>query len=192
MVFAILGLMVSVVMFDYLVFSKRFTAFHMVILPYLLITLINNTLGVWMGFYRITDNTMFMVLVGGLFFFAGNCLVHLAFRDSAPVSRADIFGIDRDILSVDRIRWYVILVLSLRFLQLLLIFARNGIDRVIANDFELLLTKGAMGHLMISVFPLIPILFYHWLIERKKIIDLCGFVLALKLSDTVHDQIELP
>lgn len=191
MVFAILGLMVSVVMFDYLVFSKRFTAFHMVILPYLLITLINNTLGVWMGFYRITDNTMFMVLVGGLFFFAGNCLVHLAFRDSAPVSRADISGIDRDILSVDRIRWYVILVLSLRFLQLLLIFARNGIDRVIANDFELLLTKGAMGHLMISVFPLIPILFYHWLIERKKIIDLflTGLYFIMVFIETEKAQV---
>ena len=188
---AILGLAISVILFDYIAFSKRFTAFHLIILPYLAIILINNTIGAYMGFYKVTDRTMLMVLIGGLCFFAGNCLIHILSRDTAPANRRDISGLSQDILDIDRVRCYVTLVLGLRFLQLLLIFARNGLAKVTANDFELLLTKGIMGHLMISVFPLIPILFYHWLVDRKKVIDLAltGVYFVMAFIETEKAQV---
>ena len=110
------------------------------------------------GFYRITHNTLFMVLIGCFTFFVGNCVVYAASSGKKLVIRDTIPGGREDILSVPRIKWYVSAVLAVRILQLALLFMKNGLEAMIINDFELMLTRGAMGHLMISVFPLIPVL----------------------------------
>ena len=172
MEFFLLGLLVSVTLTNHLLFKKRLTSFTLIMGPYIVIALLNNFVAVNFGFYRITHNTLFMVLIGCFTFFVGNCVVYAASSGKKLVIRDTIPGGREDILSVPRIKWYVSAVLAVRILQLALLFMKNGLEAMIINDFELMLTRGAMGHLMISVFPLIPVLFYNWVLDRKDLYSL--------------------
>ena len=168
MEFFLLGLLVCVTIANRLLFKKRMTSFTLIMGPYIVISLLNNFVAVNFGFYRITDNTLFMVLIGCFTFFVGNCVVYSAYSGRRLVIKDTIPGEREDILSIPRVKWYVSAVLAARILQLVLLFLKNGLEAMIINDFELMLTRGAMGHLMISVFPLIPVLFYHWVLWRQK------------------------
>ena len=169
MEFFLLGLLVCVTIANRLLFKKRMTSFTLIMGPYIVISLLNNFVAVNFGFYRITDNTLFMVLIGCFTFFVGNCVVYSAYSGRRLVIKDTIPGEREDILSIPRIKWYVSAVLAARILQLVLLFLKNGLEAMIINDFELMLTRGAMGHLMISVFPLIPVLFYHWVLDKKDV-----------------------
>lgn len=168
----LLGLMIGVSLAGYLLFRKRITSFILVMGPYIVIALLNNFVAVRFGFYRITDNTLFMVLIGCFTFFLGNCAVYAAYSGRRLVVKDVIPEAREDILSIPRIKWYVSAVLLARLLQLAWLFLTKGPQAMIANDFELMVTRGMMGHLMISVFPLIPVLFYNWVMDRKDVYSL--------------------
>lgn len=191
MEFALLGLLLFIALFNYLVYDKRLTSFVLVIVPYIAITLINNFIAVRLGFFRISDNTMFMVLVGSLMFFVGNCIVQASYTGAPLAVHEKERAADRDVMSLFRIKIYVSMVLGIRTLQLLRLIASQGLDNMIANDFELFVTRGLMGHLMISVFPLIPVLFYDWVKDRRNLYSLflSGLYFVLAFVETEKAQV---
>lgn len=191
MEFALLGLLLVVALFNYLIYDKRLTSFVLVMMPYIVITLVNNFIATRLGFFRISDNTMFMVLIGSLMFFGGNCLAQAFFAGAPLAVREKIIGTDQDVLSVFRIKIYITAVLGIRILQLISVVASKGLEGVIENDFEALMTRGIMGHLMISVFPLIPVLFYDWIKHKRNSYSLIltGTFFILAFVETEKAQV---
>ena len=187
----LLGFMICVFLMDSIVLQKRISSFAIIMAPYIMIVFLNNLVATRFGFIRVTENTMVMVLFGCFFFFVGNCVIHLLFNDSSSIIRKIPSDSEADLLSVQRIKFYVTAALLIRVLQIGVLFLKYGLEGIVANDFALMVTRGPIGHLMISVFPLIPVLFYHWLLDKRDVLSLFLTVLYFVLAFVETEKVQV-
>lgn len=161
------------------------SAYSLVICPYIVILFLNNTIGVKLGFIRIDDNTCSMLIYGTLSFATGTIFAEYIFnridkvRDNKSVKRE--YG---PLCSI-RIKpalYFTYIVIILRILQLALKFSKYGFEGMVSNDYEQFIARGPVGHLLISVFPLMPVFFFYWLKNKRKIEYLIPYIVYLILA----------
>ena len=167
MEWALAALALFSVILNKAILKRYISSFTLIILPYIAIVLINNLFISGFGFYRVTGDTMCILLIAGIIFYfaaAGASVV----QSRGGVCAAAGSALLPNVFNMKRVSAFVSAVLMIRLVQLVGLFLRHGLSGIIANDFRLLLARGIIGHLMISVFPLIPLLFYEWLTDRRK------------------------
>lgn len=158
--------------------------FSVLSIPYLLIVPINNLLISNYGFFEISSQTLLMLSIGLVCFFIGFAMANKI----NPLTRNShvMQQIDLKIFNMRHILRYVLFVEALTIMRFMYIILTNGISFITTEMYEGILTRGPMGHLLLSIYPLIPIIFFYWLKNKKKwgylIATLIGvFVLFLTL-----------
>lgn len=163
------------------------SSFSLVMLPYVVILFFNNFFFKNYNFIKIGENTCFMLLIGIISFSFGALIISLTINNQ---KKSDYFF--KSCLTnyqLDAISNYVLIVIVLRIAELFLLICKYGILGLLADDFKLLVTRGVIGHLLISIFPLIPILFYHYLqYHKRKYLFLCILFLILAFIETEKAQ----
>lgn len=166
-------------------------SFTIIILPYVIILFFNNHFATKLGFIEINEDTQLMLFAGLLCFFSGNVLSMFFLKNTNGYSS----GMKKEfteLIRIEKFLPYIRLVLFIRIVQIIILYARYGIDGLMANDFELLLTRGWVAHLLLSIFPLMFVIFYKWLEEKKRYkeyIVLYSIFLVLAFIETEKAQV---
>ena len=156
----------------------------LLVMPYFAIVLFNNFFFYRLGFYKIEDNVLIMILASLLTFFAGSCFV-------APEKTPLIFEEDNP----DRFSKYNVLAMK----KALYIIGFIGLVKVVQfyvtgqfsaerfDEAEGLMGNGIVGHLLLVSYSILPIVFLYWLEHKKEISYLFAtiFIVAVTFTSLV-------
>lgn len=170
---------------DLYIYNKNITPFIVIAAPYLFIILINNLFAVRIGFFPISDSVILMLLCGLLLFHLGTFLMNctkqgktlrreIAFDSN--VKRAALL----DYYDFRAMMGYALFVEVIVLIRVLSVSLLNGFGFFSSQQGEGYLLSGPLGHLLLTIYPLIPLIFYKWLNEKKchyLFIVLCGISL---------------
>ena len=163
------------------IYKKVVNAYTLIIVPYVVILLINNHFATKLNFIKINEDTQLMIFIGMICFFVGT-IVTMTFRQRVKMTYQSNEKNFQEIVKIENFLPYIKLVLAIRIIQILILYSRYGLSGLMANDFELMLTRGWVSHLLLSIFPLMIILFYKWLENKRNkeyfILYFVYFVLA--------------
>ena len=112
---------------EYYLHHKIITVVTVMILPYMFILPINNYIAVHYGFYPISDNVVFMLLVAFLFIFLGSVLSSIL--GGKPEQRVSIEAdaVEKfPMYHMDLMKWYVIAVEIILLIKLFYILYAHG------------------------------------------------------------------
>lgn len=179
MIYLLIVITILIVIINKFIFKRYATAYSVIMIPYAVIAIFNNFYVTRYGFYAITEKTLFMIIVGSISFFMGSIILHSLYGKihTGRISKGEI-----NTINIRKAANYVSAILLIRIINLLYIFGTHSLNAIIANDFSLLIARGLMGHLMISAFPFVPLIFYNWLQDKSEkkylIITITFFILA--------------
>ena len=152
-------------------------------IPYLFIIPLNNYFATRIGFEMVRDETIIMLLCGIALFAAGEFMVNAAGNNKLGLQicfneqYSDKFA-NYDIKGMAIYVGFVEIIVLLRAFYIII---SRGIAFFISDANEGYLLTGLLGHLFLSIFPLVPILFLYWLKRKKNVAYLLMVVSAIVL-----------
>ena len=170
------------------IFKSMVTSYMTIMLPYVIIAALNNIIFVHFGFIPVENNTVALIMIASLFFYIGMMFV----------SRVNITLNGKGNKLILNIKWvyrYVSVVIIIRILEIIYRVRAVGFGNLSNDDFSLMINHGITGHLMLSIFPLMPVIFFYWLEGRKKntrLILLYGIYIAVCFVETEKAQVIAP
>lgn len=153
----------------------------LLIMPYFVLVFFNNFFFYRLGFYKITDRVLWMILASFVAFFIGSCLV-------APSKTPVIFEEDNE----ERYEKYNIRAMTNALLLIAIVGLAKVVQLVIQgqfsgdrfNDAEGLMGSGLVGHLLLVSYSILPIVFLYWLDHKKEITCLIATILIIGVTFT--------
>lgn len=155
---------------DYKINKRLINVISVFAIPYIVVIPINNWIMVKYGFYLISDRVILMILTGLIMIFAGGIVAD--YRKRASKTNV-IIDYEQSVhklkfYRMKRMRLYVFLVEFITVARFLIILFQQGISYVSTDAFSGTLLRGILGHLFLTIYPCIPIIFYYWLNHKKE------------------------
>lgn len=152
-------------------------------IPYMIIIPINNLFMVKYGFYKISEKVIGMLLVAFICIFAGGLLAEINLRVSKTQMIIDYEQSDQkfDFYKIKKMKNYVLIVEVITLLRFLYICFSKGFAYLTTEEYSGALLHGVLGHVFLTTYPLIPILFYYWLKNKRQVIYLLATLLGIVL-----------
>lgn len=142
--------------------------------PYMLIVPINNFIMINRGFYMISEQVLFLIGGSLVCIFIGYIATNTYLKVHKRVSVYQERELENKFshYKMQEMLKYVIFVEIVLVLRLFYVILKNGIYILSAQEFEGYMIHGPLGHLLVTIYPLVPILFLYWLKNKKQIIYL--------------------
>lgn len=159
---------------DYYINRRLISVVSVLCVPYMAVILINNFFAVNLGFFKISSEVIEMLLLGIGVFFLGSLSANFRKRVSKTKRKVE-YGNSENKFSfykMPRMLCYVVAVEAMVIFRLVSIVRKLGVSFISTSDFEGLLLRGIMGHIFLTIYPLIPIIIFYWLKNKKKYIYL--------------------
>lgn len=160
--------------------------------PFVIVIFLALFMGPLFGFKRINENEIWIIILGIFSFFVGEILWNIVLRKKTrnfKINRVQYS--DRFLRIANNYLEYVVIILALRYV---IIFRSIGFSTYFATDGgNEIMTKGIYIHLMLSLFPLIPVLFDKGMFDKnKKTLLFVGiFIVEVFLTYTKYHVIML-
>lgn len=139
--------------------------------PYMLLVPLNNILMVKLGFYLISNQVIYMVSGCLLCIFIGYIVTN--FFLSSKASRREKYELGKeDVFSyynISAMIKYTFFVEAIVFVRLVFIIITKGLSYIPTENFEGQMLRGPLGHMFLTIYPIVPILFLYWLKNKRKI-----------------------
>lgn len=136
--------------------------------PYVFIIIINNYVMSRYGFYEISTDTINMLLIAAFFVSIGSILADIIRKKRSNVHLYYEQSDEKfNYYKFKKMLWYVIVVEAITIIRFLLTLFSEGAIYVVSDAYESGLLRGPLGHLFLTIYPLLPLLFYYWLKHRK-------------------------
>lgn len=153
--------------------KSYFNDLSLVMGPYVIILFLHNIFMVkYLGFYRIKNEVQWAILIAILAYGFGSIIASLMSRKyTVQIAKIEFSGKYTDdlTLKIDSACNYTLFVCLVMLAHIGLTILRVGINGISANDFDALRLSGLSGHLFISLYALVPVLFYESVqIKSKK------------------------
>lgn len=179
MVWVFITIITGLLIVEYKIYKKWITPFSAITVPYLLLVPINNFWAVNRGFYTIEDNVLWMLLVGLTLFFCGTIIANNRKKivRTKIVIQTESNEKAFDLYRFDWMLGYTIIVEIVALIRAVVIVSDKGISFLMENEGYFL--SGIVAHMLLSLYPLIPIMVYYWLKNKKKIMYLLVSIGAL-------------
>lgn len=153
----------------------------LLVMPYFVIVLFNNFFFYRLGFYKIEDNVLIMLLASLLTFFAGSCLVS---PEKAPLifeeDNTERFG--KYNVNAMKKTLYIIGFIGLVKVTQLYLTGQFSAERF--DEAEGLMGNGIVGHLLLVSYSILPIVFLYWLEHKKEISYLFATIIIVAVTFT--------
>ncbi len=167
-IFLIIG--IAIVYIDYWINRRIISVISVLTIPYLVIVPLNNWYAVKFGFYSIENKTILMLMLALVCFFIGNMFANMKRRVSKTKVIID-YEQNHTKFELYKMKNMLVYVYAVEFTgicRLLSIIADEGVHYLSTSDFEGLLIQGIWGHLLLTAYPLVPILFYYYTESKKQ------------------------
>ena len=144
---------------------KLLNTFTLLSLPYLLIILINKYYMASQGFDDVEPNTMKFLCLSFFIFWVGGMLS--LFWQQFINHKKWKTNVNNSQYNYRTMFYYVTVIGLIVFVQLFVIIKTHGLAYIGSEEFSGRLLGGIVGKLMITTYPLAPILLYAWF-EHKR------------------------
>ena len=148
-------------------------------MPYILIVLFNNTLFYRLGFYKISDRVLWLILGSLAAFFAGANLI-------AP-SKIPILH-ERDNAArfaryrIDAMTNVLIVIGVIGLIKVAQLIATGQFSGENFEEAEGVMGNGLVGHLLLFSYSILPIVFLYWLEHKRRIKCLIATLLIVGIT----------
>ena len=163
--------------------TKNFiNIFSMTAIPYFVIIPLNNLyFADLLGFYKVDNEVIEMLLLGLISIFIG-CLVAGIFnsRRLLYVKVEDDVNVIFERYDVRKIARLILLIEMIMLIRAAFIFFQSGISGFSNNEGAYL--SGGVGHLYLMIFPLLPVVLLKWLTDKKEKMYLIIYIIGLFIA----------
>lgn len=137
------------------------------IVPYMIIVAINNFYAVRFGFYPITNKVCSMLLFGFVMFFIGGSFLKIkpVIKNDSAVGKLKNYNVK----AMGQFTVVIEIIIIIKFITALRLYS---LAWFIADANEGYLMEGIAGHLMLTFYATLPIIFIYWLKNKKEYIYL--------------------
>lgn len=154
--------------------------------PYMLIVPINNFIMIKRGFYTISEQVL--CLIGGslVCIFIGYIITNTVLKVHNRLCVYQEQKIENKFshYKMQEMLKYICIVEAAALLRLTFIIITHGLTYISNESFSGHMLSGPLGHLLLTIYPLIPILFLYWLKNKKQVLYLIATILCLGLLFT--------
>lgn len=185
MSFALVFFMISVtaiILAEYFLNKSILNIPTVLCFPYFVIIPLNNLVMYKYGFYSIDDSVIYLISTGLLCFSLGSFFIDYNKRLSGTaIPAADD---NHDKLNDYKIRsmlFYIIIVEAIISARVLSVVARHGVSYIASSSFEGYIISGILGHVFLTIYPLLPVLFYYWLKNKRDVFYLIVYLIGVGL-----------
>lgn len=144
----------------------------LLMMPYLLLVLFNNTLAYSIGFYKVDDKVLVMYSLSFIFYYIGTIFSSI---NNKKIYLREDYNKFRFLNYKINLMTNVLLIIGIigliRLFYLIKVFS--------FSEFEGMMGNGIVGHLILLSYSLAPIVFLYWLDNKKKIKCLIAVILIL-------------
>lgn len=174
---------VAMIGIDFYINRRIISLVSILCVPYMIIIVLNNFIAVRMGFYKVGDEVIEMLLLGIGCFSLGTIVTNFRKKITKINKALSSYEVENKFkfYKMRIMLKYVLGVEVLVVIRLLLVVLSKGIGYVTTSEFEGQLIRGIMGHIFLTIYPLIPILFLFWLKNKKKTLYLIATIIAIIL-----------
>lgn len=181
MIWLFIIVILALIRIEYSIYKKMITPFSVMAFPYLLLIPINNLFMTRKGFYSIDNNVIIMIIVGLFFVFVGSVLAN---NKRSLVSRNMVIDSENvkeefSLYNFPAMLKYLCLVNAFGFIRFFDGMRRGGVTFFALTENEGFMLRGLIGHILLTAFPLVPIMLYYWLNNKKKILYLLSSLITV-------------
>lgn len=182
MLFVFMFSIAIMLLIEWKVSKSLINIFSMFAVPYFLIIPLNNLfIADYLGFYKISNQVMKMLLLGLTSIFVG-CLV-IGISNSRRIQNVKLAD-DADALferyNVRKMGRLILLIEFIMLIRAVRIYLQSGIGGFSNTDGSYL--SGGLGHLYLMIFPLLPVILLKWLTDKKEKIYLFIYLIGVLIS----------
>lgn len=140
--------------------------FAVMSIPYIFIVSFNKLFGEGLGFFPITDESLFVIILGLMSVAVGILIVDVlsSRRFTLTVPNNQIAQLRN--YNIDAMLYYSLGVEVLGVLKLSVIVFQFGLSGLVREG---ALVSGLFGHLLLSIYPIQPILLFAWFNNKRKL-----------------------
>lgn len=129
--------------------------------PYIPIVFFNNFYVYKLGFYKIQDEVLIMLLWAFISFFIGSLFLKSDSKRNSVEGELLLRNYD-----INKLNLFLLLVGVLGMFKLLLMI-RSGVFVSDASDAEGMITGGLVGHFLLASYSVLPIYFLYWTTQKS-------------------------
>ena len=147
--------------------------------PYVIIVLFNNFLFCKMGFYKIEDEPLFMILSAFIVFFVGSWVAAKTTKRTVVSEKNTEFQLVKyNLKKIKRFLWIIAIASFVKIIYGL------RIGEIFNEGY---MGGGILGHLLLLSYSLVPIVFLYWTYNKKKVscLILVLFYLIISFSSFI-------
>lgn len=144
--------------------------------PYVVIVFFNNYFVYKIGFYKISDDVILMLLMAFAAFFLGT----LVFKCKAKPYSEDNNKVILQRYDIKKIRWFLYIAGILGIMEAVYYY-RSGVIFNNDVDSEGVMGNGPIGHLLLATYSVLPIYFLYCTYSKKKV-DLIPVLLIILVA----------
>lgn len=176
----------GIIILEYRLYKTVLLPITFTILPYVVITFLNNVFMSRHGFYLVNHEVIWLLLVSLVPLYIGIFCGKSFFKTIKIGNTFSKKSEEQRLLSCVESRkemiylWFIFCCLC-RLIQILLTIKTYGIEALVLSDFSELEGNGIPTHLFMTVYPLAGILLFYG-IKRKKIVPAVLFFVGLFLA----------
>ena len=167
--------------FKYKLDKSILTDFLVVIGPYIAILFVNNIImSNLLGYYLISEEVQKVILFTELVYFFGSAFGSIVMSKKTRIwfERSNEITCEKVFFNFDMANKYTLFTIFLVFFQRFLLWYNEGFGAISKDDFSGLALSGLSGHMFISLYCIIPILFYEAVKTKSKKL-LCSVLLSI-------------
>ena len=158
---------VSMIVFQRYHEGRWLNLISLLMAPYVVIVSLNNFLVYKMGFYKISDDVIIMLMMAFIPFFLGS--LPFRYKTKTHPESKNAFLLQQ--YNVTRIKWYLYFVGLIGIIKAIILFRQGAFFNDI-DDSEGIMGNGIVAHMLLSTYSVLPIYFLHWTYKK----DLKGLI----------------
>lgn len=136
--------------------------------PYVAIVSLNNFLVYKMGFYKISDDVIIMLMMAFVPFFLGS--LPFKYKVKTHPESKNSFLLQQ--YNISRIKWYLYFVGIIGIVKAVILYRQGSFLSDVDDDSEGIMGNGIVAHLLLSTYSVLPIYFLNWTYKK----DLKGLI----------------
>ena len=131
--------------------------------PYIPLVFLNNFFVYKNGFDKINDDVLVMILTSFIVFFSGSLLFKVK-KNSTNKEEDNVSKLSR--YDFKKMRTFLIFIGLIGIVKIIILYLQGSFSSNI-DDVEGVMGGGAIGHLLLASYSLLPIYFMYWTYNRK-------------------------
>lgn len=147
--------------------------------PYVILVFLNNFFVYRIGFYKVDDKVLLMLLYAFLMFYMGASLFNIK---KGHIVKENNTEAKFSFYNIKRMTYFLYFVGIAGLIRLFTLYRSGLFSAGNTNDAEGIMGNGPIGHLVLSSYAVFPIIFLYWTYNKRSWFHLCPLLMIALIT----------